>query len=61
MRVALRRVVTNLAQIEAVRRRRGDLEAARIGAVRGRVEAVIRVCLEVEAALSARAGAGVAA
>lgn len=60
-RVALRRAVTNLAQIEAVRRRRGDLEAARIGAARGQVEAAIRVCLEVETALYARPRAGVAA
>lgn len=61
LRRALRRVATNLAQIESVRAARDLGVPGLVGQVAGEVDAAIRACLDLAAAISDPRSAGVVA
>lgn len=58
LRKALRRVGTNLAQIEAARAGRQVPAPAGVGEARAQIDAAIRVCLDAQATISGQPGTG---
>jgi hypothetical protein len=58
LRKALRRVGTNLAQIEAARARRQVPAPPGVGEARTQIDAAIRVCLDAQATIIGRPGTG---
>ncbi len=61
LRKALRRVATNLAQIESARASRGRGADEQLDEIRQRVDAAIRACLELSGSISDAAKTGAAA
>ena len=60
LRKALRRVATNLAQMEEARARRQVPAPVGVGEARGQIDAAIRACLDAQATISGHPGTGAA-
>ena len=58
LRKALRRVATNLAQIEEARARRQVPAPVGVGEARGQIDAAIRACLDAQATIIGQPGTG---